>query len=158
VAGLDRASAANYLFLLVLAYIAGSAVFGILGERLPTATVFKSGLLVSVVMFALLASGVHAGAGVILAVYAFSNISASLGYPLMTRLFPPEMTGRVNTASNLLMCAFAFCFQWGIGAVLGFFPAGEGRYALEGYRAAFGILVLLQLATLAWLAPLRHRR
>jgi len=158
VAGLDRASAANHLFLLVLAYIAGSAAFGVLGERLPTVTVFKLGLLVSVVTFGLMAAGIHAALGAILAVYAFCNISASLGYPLMTRLFPPEMTGRVNTASNLLMFAFAFCFQWGIGAVLGFFALGDGRYAPQGYGVAFGILIVLQLATLAWLAPLRQSR
>jgi len=157
VAGLGRSGIANHLFLTVLAYIAGSAFFGLLGERLPTMTVFKLGLAISVLMFALLAAGVHAGLGAILVIYAFCNISASLGYPLMTKLFPIEMTGRVNTASNLLMFAFAFCFQWGTGAVLGLFPAGSGRYAPEGYATAFGLLVLLQLATLAWLAPARQK-
>ena len=154
VAGLGRAAIAYYLFLTVLAYIAGSAAFGLLGERLPTLKVFKLGLAISVATFALIAAGVHAALGPLLAAYAFFNISASLGYPLMTRLFPAEMTGRVNTASNLLMFAVAFVFQWGTGAVLGLFPGGEGRYTIEGYRVAFGILVLCQLATLAWLAPL----
>ena len=158
VAGLDRSTAANYLFLLVLAYIAGSAAWGVLGERLPTLTVFKLGMLSSVATFGLLAAGVHTGLGVLLALYAFCNISVSLGYPLMTRLFTPEMTGRVNTASNLLMFAFAFFFQWGIGAVLGFYALSDGRYAPQGYGVAFGILILLQLATLAWLAPLRDKR
>ena len=64
----------------------------------------------------------------------------------------------MNTASNLLMFAFAFCFQWGIGAVLGFYALADGRYAPQGYSVAFGILIVLQLATLAWLAPLRQKR
>jgi predicted MFS family arabinose efflux permease len=151
VAGLSRTSAANYLFLTVLAYIAGSAFFGMLGERFPTMLVFRLGLAISVVMFALIAAGVHTGLGAILAIYAFCNIAASLGYPLMTRLFPTEMTGRVNTASNLLMFALAFCFQWGTGAVLGLFALAGGRYAPEGYSVAFGLLIVVQLATLAWL-------
>jgi len=80
-----------------------------------------------------------------------------LGYSLMTTLFPLAMTGRVNTALNLLVFAFAFCFQWGTGAVLGLFPVGGGRYAPEGYATAFGLLVLMQLATLAWLVCARQK-
>ena len=46
------------------------------------------------------------------------------------------MTGRVNTASNVLMFGCSFAFQWGIGAVLRLYPVTDGRYAPEGYAAA----------------------
>jgi hypothetical protein len=91
-------------------------------------------------------------------VYGFTAISASLAYALFTPLFPPEMTGRVNTASNVLMFGISFLFQWGIGAVLRLYPVVEGRYAAEGYAAALLILGVLQLAAIAWLVPMREPR
>ena len=65
------------------------------------------------------------------------------------------MTGRVSTASNVLMFALSFMVQWGIGIALRLYPVIDGRYAATGYTAAFTTLALLQLAALAWLAPMR---
>lgn len=162
VAGEDRGTAAGYLFATALAYTVGSVFFGVTGDRLARAgvsrmTVYKLGLAVSLAMFALLAAGVTTGLGAILVVYGFTAISAALAYALFTPLFPPEMTGRVNTASNVLMFGASFAFQWGIGAVLRLYPVADGRYAAEGYATAFLILGALQLAALAWLAPMRAR-
>jgi hypothetical protein len=97
-------------------------------------------------MYCLIAAGVHSGLALILAVYGFTTISAALAYPLLTVLFPPEMTGRVNTASNVLMFAVAFAFQWAIGALVPY-----------GYATALLSLAALQVAALAWLLPLRQR-
>jgi predicted MFS family arabinose efflux permease len=160
VAGQPRAAAANYLFVTALAYIVGSVFFGVTSDRLARAgisrmTMFKIGLSVSLVMFALLAAGVQRGLGAILFVYGFTTIAGALAYALLTPLFPAAMTGRVNTASNVLMFGCSFLFQWGIGAVLRLYPVIDGRYAPEGYAAAFLLLAALQLATLAWLWPLR---
>jgi len=163
VAGEGRGAAAGYLLATALAYTVGSVFFGVSGDSLARAgvsrlTVYKAGLAVSFAMFALLAAGVTTGLGVILVVYGFTAISAALAYALFTPLFPPEMTGRVNTASNVLMFGVSFAFQWGIGAVLRLYPVADGRYAPEGYAAAFIVLGVLQLAALAWLAPMREAR
>ncbi len=162
VAGLERREVGYYLLATAFAYTAGSVFFGVTSDRLARAGIsriamFKFGLGVSLAMFVLLAAGVRAGLGVILAVYGFTAISAALAYPLLTTLFPPEMTGRVNTASNVLMFGCSFAFQWGIGAVLRLYPASDGRYAPEGYAAALAVLAALQLAALAWLLPMRER-
>ena len=162
VAGQTRATVANYLLAAAVAYAVGSVFFGLSSDSLARAgvsrlTVYKVGLAASLAMFALLAAGVTTGLGVILAVYGFTAISAALAYALFTPLFPPEMTGRVNTASNVLMFGASFAFQWGIGAILRLYPVLEGRYAPEGYAAAFLILGALQLAALAWLVPMRAR-
>jgi hypothetical protein len=157
VAGESRQSAANYLLLTAGSYTLGSVFFGTIGSAAPLRT-FKVGLVLSVVMFALLAAGVRSGLSVILAVYGFCTISAALAYALFTPLFPPEMTGRVNTASNVLMFGFSFAFQWGIGAVLRLYPVADGRYAPEGYATALWILVALQCATLVWILPMRQPR
>jgi predicted MFS family arabinose efflux permease len=156
VAGYARPVVAHYLFLSALAYTAGSVFFGVAGDRLkragvPYMTLYKAGLALSLCTFLLLAAGVRSGIGAILVVYGFTAISAALAYPIFTALFGPEMTGRVNTASNVLMFACSFAFQWGIGAVLKLYPVLDGRYAPQGYAVAFSILAALQLAALAWL-------
>ena len=170
IAGLERGAVANALLITAIAYTVGSVFFGVTSDRLaraglPRMTVYKIGLAVSLAAFAALAAGVATGQSVksdftllaLLAVYGFSAISAALAYALLTPLFAPEMTGRVNTASNVLMFSASFLFQWGIGAVLRLYPVADGRYAPEGYDAALLFLGALQLAALAWLAPMRTK-
>lgn len=161
IAGMDRPAVAQHLLAAIVAYVAGSVIFGVSSDRLAQAgvsrmTVYKTGLAICVAMFCLLAAGVTSGLGVILALYGFGTISGALAYPLLTALFGPEMTGRVNTASNVLMFACSFLFQWGIGAVLRLFPATAESYAAAGYATAFWILAALQIAALAWLLPMRE--
>ena len=163
VAGQDRQSVANYLLVTAAAYTAGSIFFGAGSDLLARAglshlKLFKLGLSISLVMFGLLAAGVHSHLGLLLAVYGFTAISAALAYALLTPLFPPAMTGRVNTASNVLMFGCSFAFQWGVGAVLKAYPAADGRHAPEGYAAALTLLAALQLAALLWLLPMREKR
>ena len=163
VAGYARPAVAGALFTAAVAYTAGSVFFGISGDRLAQAgisrmTTYKVGVLVSLAMFVILAAGViTTGLSPVLAVYAFTSISVSLAYALLTPLFPPEMTGRVITASNVLMFGTSFLFQWGIGAVLRLFPADGERYAGAGYATAFWILVAMQAAVVLWLLPMRGR-
>jgi MFS family permease len=163
VAGLERGAMANLLLATAVAYTAGSVFFGVTSDRLARAgvsrmAVFKAGAVVSFGMFVLLAAGVTRGLPVILAVYGFTAISAALAYALLTPLFPPEYTGRVNTASNVMMFSVSFLFQWGIGVVLRLYPAADGRYATEGYALAFWILAGLQAAVILWLLPMRLKQ
>jgi predicted MFS family arabinose efflux permease len=156
VAELDRAGVARHLFVTALAYTAGSVFFGVGGDWLarsgvPHMATFKAGLTASLALFGLVAAGVSTGLPMLLAAYGFSAISGSLAYPLFAKLFPAEMIGRVSTASNGLMFAMSFAFQWGIGAVLKLYPVVDGRYAPQGYAVAFFILAALQGAALLWL-------
>jgi MFS family permease len=155
VAGADRHSAANYLLVTALGYMLGSAFFGVLSDRFSRLGMYKAGLTVSLAMLALIAARVQTALPAILALYAFTGISAALAYSILTPLFPPEMTGRVNTASNMLMFALSFALQWGIGSVLKLYPVVDGRYAPEGYTVAFATLAAVQLAAIAWLLPMR---
>lgn len=161
VAGASRDGVARYLFTTALGYIAGSIFFGTAADRLAQRgisrlTVYKLGLVVSLVMLALVATGAHPGLALILALYAFSGTSAAMSYALVTPLFPPDMTGRASTACNVLMFSLSFVVQWGIGAVLRLFPVVDGRYSSAGYATALAALAALQLAALAWLLPLRR--
>jgi predicted MFS family arabinose efflux permease len=163
VAALERAAVAQGLLAAALAYTIGSVFFGVSSDALVRAgvsrlTVFKAGMALALAMFALLAAGVTTGLTAILAAYGFTVVAAVIGYALLTPLFPPEFTGRVNTASNVLMFGLSFLFQWGIGAVLRLYPAAGGGYSGEGYAAAFWILAAMQAAALAWLLPLRLKQ
>jgi predicted MFS family arabinose efflux permease len=159
IAGQTRDGVARYLFATALAFMAGSIFFGVgadrLASRISHLTLYKAGLSVSVAMFVLLAAGVQTGLGVILVVYGFTAISVLLVYAVLTPLFAPELTGRLSTASNMMMFGVSFVFQWGFGAILRLYPVVEGRYSPEGYSAALAVLAALQLATLAWLLPMR---
>lgn len=162
VAGQERRSVGHYLFITATAYTLGSIFFGVASDRLARAglsrlTVFKLGMAISVAMFCLLAGGMTQGLGALLAVYGFTTISASLAYALLPPAFPAAMTGRVTTASNVLMFSLSFLFQWGIGAVLRFYPVADGRYSPQGYSAALITLAVLQLAVLAWLLPMKQK-
>jgi hypothetical protein len=75
-----------------------------------------------------------------------------LAFPLLTARFPREITGRVVTALNMIVFVLAFAVQYGVGAIIGLWPVIDGRYALEGYRAAFAVCWVLQAASVAWLA------
>jgi MFS family permease len=162
VAGQPSHAVGGYLLITALAYTAGSVFFGVGSDRLaragiPRLTMLKLGVAVSLAMYCLIAAGTKVWLPAILALYGFTTISAALSYPLLTVRYPPEMTGRVSTASNVLMFAVAFVFQWAIGAVLRLYPEVEGRYAPEGYATALFSLAALQIAALAWLLPLKER-
>jgi len=155
VAGQDRQSVAHYLLIAAFGYMLGSAFFGVASDRWSRLAVYKIGMSVSLAMLWLIAAGVHTAVGAILALYAFTGISAALAYAILTPLFPPEMTGRVSTASNMLMFTVSFALQWGIGAVLKLYPVVDGRYSPAGYTAAFATLAACQLAAMLWLLPMR---
>src|SRR3954468_2265239 len=158
----DPHGVARVLLFAAIGYIGGSLFFGMVSDRLAQfgvsrMTVFKAGLCVALAMLALIATGHHAALGIVLPLYAFSGISAALAYALLTPLYPPEMTGRLSTAVNLLMFTVSFVLQWGIGVVLRLYPVVDGRYSPTGYAVAFTALAALQLAAVAWLLPMRQK-
>ncbi len=90
--------------------------------------------------------------------YSFGANALVLAFSILPRRFAPALTGRVNTALNLLAFGTAFLLQWGIGVVLNLWPVVDGRYAAQGYYRAWIVLVLLQLAAAIWLAFATRRR
>ncbi len=88
--------------------------------------------------------------------FGFFGASGILSYAALPQGFPPELAGRVITGLNVLTFAGAFAAQWGIGVVINLWPAtGGGGYAPEGYQAAFAMMAMLQLLTLAWFLVFR---
>jgi predicted MFS family arabinose efflux permease len=152
VAGYTRAEVGELLLWFAVAMTAGFVAVGNLSDHLArrgieAVTVLKAGMGVAIAMFALLAAGVTAGARWIWLIYAFSSTTGTvLVYTILSRAFPPRLTGRVNTASNLLLFTFAFVAQWGLGAVINLWTPAGGIYPLAAYQTALGIPLALQCA------------
>ncbi len=80
------------------------------------------------------------------------GLSFSLGniaYSQLTASFPVNLSGRVNTALNLLVFIGAFGLQWGIGAAVDAFTSG-GMARADAFRATLSALLVLQVLSFAW--------
>lgn len=94
--------------------------------------------------------------------YAFCATAPTLIYSVLANTFTSDMAGRVTTAYNFTTFTFAFAVQWFLGAMIDLWPPlAEGRFAPEGYRVGFAIVVAIQLTAFAWMAlspRLTHNR
>jgi MFS family permease len=161
--GLGRGAAADYLLYSAAAYMLASFALGpladFLGKRgVAPIRLYQLGMLACTAAFLPIAWGVRSGALAFLVLFAATSIAAIVAYTLLTHLVPAAQTGRVTTASNLLLFGTSFAFQWGVGAILGQWPSAQGRYDPEGYRVAFGVLLAAQAAAAAWLLTAREPR
>ena len=159
--GLGRSAAADYLFVSAAAYMLASFALGPFTDwltryRISPLRIYQAGMLICAAAFAPLAFGTG-WVGLFLVLFAASSIAAIIAYTLLTHIVPPAQTGRVTTASNLLLFGTSFAVQWGVGAILGLWPSAGGRYAPEAYRVAFGLLLAAQAAAAAWLLTAKAR-
>jgi MFS family permease len=151
--GLSRAEAAQILFDVALAMLAGfffvATCSGWLlrrGIRPMHLLTFGMGL------------GVLAGLSIVLGlaepqlmwpVLGFAFSLSNIAYPLLTGAFPVAFAGRVNTALNLAAFVGAFALQWGIGAAID----GLGALGVErllAYKFTLAGLVACQALAYLW--------
>jgi MFS family permease len=154
-------STGSMLAAMAVATILGFGVSGSISDRLARKgidhiAVLKATYVVSIGVFALIAAGVTVAVPLMWVIYGFGNGTViTLSYPILSKRFPAGLAGRVNTANNMLVFVWAFISQWGIGAVIGLWPAQSGHYALAGYHAAFGLCLVLQIGAFALLLTQR---
>ena len=87
------------------------------------------------------------------ACFSLSNI----GYSLVSQTFPPALSGRANTALNLLVFAGAFGLQWGFGVLVDLLQAA-GWAADSAFRTGFLTLLGGQIAAFVWLVASGRRQ
>lgn len=155
VGGLDRLAVADHLFWIAAGMVAGFLSIGTLAYRLsylgiPAVAVAVGGMAVFLILQLAIASGYAGGNLAIWVGFGFFGTAGNLTYAILSQSFPRHLAGRVNTALNLLVFVGAFALQWGLGAVIGLWPQGDGGYDLLGYRVAFGTVLVLQVAALGW--------
>ena len=150
VAGLGRDQVVVTLTGFALAATLGFALVGMVFDWLirrgvRPLTVYKVHTGISVLFF----GGIAFGGGIFVLplwiVYFGLGSGGALVLMMLARIFPANLTGRVNTATNVLTFGLSFLVQWGIGAVLDQWPVIDGRYAAAGYQTAFAVLLAMQL-------------
>jgi hypothetical protein len=84
-------------------------------------------------------------------VFGMTGQVAVLAYPWLSSYFGATLSGRANTAANLLLFLTAFGAQYAIGVILDLFPTtASGGYDPRGYQVGFGAFFAAQLLALAW--------
>jgi len=156
VAGYDRTETGRVLLLVAAAMVAGFGALGALVGRLARSGIAPmhsaAGLMtLFMIVQALLILGDPSWAVPLWLLFGFFGTSGILPYGALSQLFPAELTGRLNTALNLMVFVTAFLAQWGIGVLIGLWPASaEGGYSEAGYQAGFGAMLALQFLGLLW--------
>jgi len=158
VAGLPRDAVAQYLFLVAAAMIAGNLTGGTIAMQLgrfgiKIMTVAVTGMvLFAVIQIALVLQWTD-WALAFWMLFGFFGTSGILPYAALPQEFRSELAGRVVTGINVLFFFGAFAAQWGIGAVIDLWPkTAAGGYAPQGFQAGFAMMLVLQIAGLAWYA------
>lgn len=154
VAGYTPAGVARGLLAVNVAMVIGYLVFGRAADAFQrrgrnALPLLAAGVAASSLCLALLIAGVAS----LFLWCAFSGAATAvvLGYSLLSRRYPKDMAGRVNTAINLIGFIGMFAGQWGVGLVLDLWPATGSGYDPRAYPYALGALWVVQAAGLAWL-------
>ena len=154
VAGLSRAEVANHLFFTAAAMVTGFLLMGNVAYRLSrlgirNVVVAGAGMLIFMVVQLCLTLQLTALTLPLWVLFGFFGTSGLLSFAVLSHYFPAELSGRVSTAVNVMVFVSAFIAQWGIGAIVNFWPTADG-YEPRGYQAAFALVLALQGLTFVW--------
>lgn len=157
--GATRGDAAGVLFLMSLAMLAGflfvaTCSTGLARRGVTPMVLLRAGMALALVVELAILLGLARPASL----WPMLGLSFSLGniaYSQLAAVFPVALSGRVNTALNLLVFVGAFGLQWGIGAAVDGFVA-SGMVRADAFRATLGGLLVAQVLAFAWfLVPVR---
>jgi predicted MFS family arabinose efflux permease len=156
VAGLDPIGVANYLMAMAVAFLAGILLSGAVADWFV-----RRGVDLLTVMLGFLALFFCSQLAIVLewtslnlpmwVVFGMTGQVAVLAYPWLSSYFGAALSGRANTAVNLVLFLTAFGAQYAIGAIIDLFPTtASGGYDPRGYQVGFGVFFLAQLLALVW--------
>ena len=154
VAGLDRTGVANTLFMMAAAFFVGILGTGAIADWFGRRKVDVLKVMLAFIVMFMIAQNVIIFAPVTVAVWSWLLFGclgqvAILAYPWLSSHFGGALSGRANTAMNLVIFASAFAIQFAIGALIDLYPrTATGGYPPEAYRMAFGVFLAAQIATL----------
>jgi len=155
VAGYGRIEVANVLLLIAAAMIVGYLGFGTLTDRLarrgiPPTRVMVCGLISFMLVQSLLCLQWLPLTRPLWLLFGLCGTASILPYAIIAQGFPRQLAGRANTGLNLPVFVAAFSAQWLIGTIIGLWPETAGHYHPAGFRAGFGLLLLLQAVAAGW--------
>jgi len=153
--GLAPAAAAWTVSLLGFAMMAGNVGLGALARRagrMGLGLFGFSGLcqLLFIVVQVLIAADAPLPVPLLWVGYGVFGSACILVFALLAAEFPPQLLGRIAATTNLLMFVAIFACQIGMGAILDLWPAQGGAYPPQAHRAAWLVLLALQVAAAAY--------
>ncbi len=157
--GATRGDAAGVLFMVSLAMLAGFLLVatcstGLARRGITPMVLLRAGMGLALLVELAILLGL-AKPGWLWPLLGFSFSLGNLAYSQLTAVFPVALSGRVNTALNLLVFVGAFGLQWGIGAAVDGFVA-TGMVRADAFRSALGGLLVVQVLAFLWfLVPVK---
>jgi predicted MFS family arabinose efflux permease len=163
VAGLDRDGVAEAMLMFFVGMFAGVLSIGFFAERLqkigiPTIVPAVTGVVISIAIQCVFAAGWSGLPATMCLLWGYFGSSSTLAYAVLNQQFPQNLTGRVNTAQNMMTFIAAFAVQWAAGVIIGIYPSpGEGLYSADGHQVALIVFICIQVAGLAYFLWPRRR-
>ena len=154
--GFDRAVAAQHLLAMGITMLVGYIALGLYATRLArhgmhSRHLFGAGFGLSALSLAAILA-LLPGTWLWWSLYGLGITVNILGFPVLNDGFAVELTGRSNTALNLLTFVGSFAAQWGIGVLV---DAAQGTFGLDlagGLRLAFAVELVFYTLGYAWFA------
>jgi MFS family permease len=156
VAQLDPEHVATGLLAMSILQIASYFGVGLLATELnrrqvPLVRVVITGAALSVLSQTPLMWPSGAGYWIVLAGLGLLSNMTTLCYPILSRHFPPALTGRATTALNMFFFVGAFAMQYMIGLVIDLVPTSTpGHYPVIAYQLAFAMMFTVQVSAWLW--------
>jgi predicted MFS family arabinose efflux permease len=160
--GYNRATAADHMAGMSVAMLIAYALIGLLATGLARRGIkpvmlLVAGVSLSLSTLALIAGELLPQTYVLWIAYGTFSSFGTLAYSQAAAGFPVALSGRANTAFNLMVFIGAFSVQWGIGLLIDLLQA-QGQTSAMAHRSAFLALLAAQSAALAWFWIARPRR
>jgi hypothetical protein len=156
VSGFTRAIAAQHLLAMGITMLVGYIALGLYATRLARRGMhprhlFGAGFGLSALsLVAILA--LLPGTWLWWSFYGLGITVNILGFMVLNDGFAVELTGRSNTALNLLAFTGSFAAQWGIGVIVDAARSALGLDLASGLRLAFAVVLALYALGYAWFA------
>lgn len=152
---LDHAAIAARLTWMSAGMLGGFLFMAIFATRLvrrgiSLERIYRSAMALAILLLASISFFPSIGGDWVWPLLSVSFSLSNIAYSLVAQAFPVALSGRANTALNLLLFAGAFLLQWGIGIQVDTLQA-MGWSGAEAYRACFLTLLGGQVLALGWL-------
>jgi len=154
--GYTRAVAADHLAAMSAAMLVAYVLIGLLATWLARrgikpVTLLAGALGLSLLMLALIATQAVEHTYLLWIAYGTLSSFGTLTYSQAAAGFPVALSGRANTAINLMVFVGAFSIQWGLGLLIELLQT-LGHSAAGAHRAAFLALLGVQVVAYLWFA------
>lgn len=152
--GYTRTIAADHLAGMSVAMLISYVLIGLLATGLARRGIKPVMLLagalgLSLCMLGLIATQASSHTYLLWIAYGTLSSFGTLAYSQAAAGFPVSLSGRANTAFNLMVFIGAFGVQWGLGLLIEFMEK-QGQSAANANRSAFLTLLAMQILAYIW--------